>query len=74
MRITELPANVDHLEYNGNTATGDAASQVLEMLDDEARGNVVVVFKNGNKTSLSKLEASLGDDTVRTTTDGKVFF
>lgn len=44
----------------------------LEDLDDQVAGNVTVVFKNGLRTSLSKVVASQGATAVRVE-DGKVF-
>lgn len=67
-----LSPEVDRLEFLGTNYTGPSMATFLEELDDQVAGNVTVVFKNGLRTSLSKVVASQGATAVRVE-DGKVF-
>jgi hypothetical protein len=65
MALSLLGKDVDHVEYNGSRFTGDGATLMLDGLTEEERGAVVVVFKNGTRTSFDKVMASQGEDAVR---------
>jgi hypothetical protein len=59
--MSMLPENVDRIEYRGTSYAGQDAIVLLDSLDDAGREEVSVVFKDGLRTSLTKLEASSGD-------------
>jgi hypothetical protein len=71
---TNLGPDVVASEYEGSQRKGDAIDPFLAELDDVERAKVVVVYEDGLRIPLPKLDAHTGDGAVKVVPGGKVIF
>lgn len=71
---SQLGPDAVAIEYQGARHEGDAIDPFLAELNDFQRTKVVVIFKDGLRVPLPKIDASTGDGAVRVLPSGKVMF